>query len=438
MSDETMFDSGENFESQFDNVTYGDENNMMNEETPGKNAPKSKKKSNLATAGIAAGAGVAGAAGGVLFSNMANATEDPADAGEPLVVEEEEPLEEQPVLEEEEPVVEEEPAAVDPLLGHNMPVAHGVNDDMSFNEAFAAARHEVGPGGLFEWHGQVYGTYYETEWNAMSQAEHDQYWADVNHTTVPSDTNYAQNTNEGHADSFGSTTHPVDPIDPVDPSNPTALNIDASRVIDEYDLDGDGNPDVALVNANDNDIPDVIMDTTGNGQYDTLVVDPMVDDDGNLVMSDDAIHEYDQIAIVNGNDAPIDVDPGVVGPEPFGVLTFNESEVYDSADLDGDGNPDALIVDADGNENLDLVLDTTGDGNLDTLILDPGVDAEGNLVYDDNSVLGVDGVVITPDESLDMPDDSYLADNQNIDDNAFVDYDPDVTIDNNMDMDDFA
>lgn len=50
-------------------------------------------------------------------------------------------------------------------------VAQGVSDDMSFREAFAAARAEVGPGGAFEWHGGVYGTYTASEWNHMSGAE---------------------------------------------------------------------------------------------------------------------------------------------------------------------------------------------------------------------------------------------------------------------------
>lgn len=38
-----------------------------------------------------------------------------------------------------------------------------VTDDMSFSEAFAAAREELGPGGVFEWNGQLYGTFYATE-----------------------------------------------------------------------------------------------------------------------------------------------------------------------------------------------------------------------------------------------------------------------------------
>ena len=53
----------------------------------------------------------------------------------------------------------------------NISVATGVNDEMSFSEAFAAARSEVGAGGAFEWRGNVYGTYYAEEWNSMSPAD---------------------------------------------------------------------------------------------------------------------------------------------------------------------------------------------------------------------------------------------------------------------------
>lgn len=51
--------------------------------------------------------------------------------------------------------------------------AFSVNDDMTYDEAFAAARAEVGAGGAFCWHGHVYGTHlsHEPEWLAMSEAE---------------------------------------------------------------------------------------------------------------------------------------------------------------------------------------------------------------------------------------------------------------------------
>lgn len=47
-------------------------------------------------------------------------------------------------------------------------LAHSPEDSMSFNEAFAAARQEVGANGVFEWRGGVYGTYYADEWENFS------------------------------------------------------------------------------------------------------------------------------------------------------------------------------------------------------------------------------------------------------------------------------
>lgn len=72
-----------------------------------------------------------------------------------------------------------EPEAQGPVDNGYAPMASNVNDDMSFNEAFAAARAEVGPGGVFEWHGGLYGTYYASEWNAMDDAARNEYYNTV-------------------------------------------------------------------------------------------------------------------------------------------------------------------------------------------------------------------------------------------------------------------
>lgn len=50
-----------------------------------------------------------------------------------------------------------------------------VDQDLTFGEAFAAARAQVGAGGVFEWHGGIYGTYYASEWSQMSEAEQSQF-----------------------------------------------------------------------------------------------------------------------------------------------------------------------------------------------------------------------------------------------------------------------
>lgn len=87
-------------------------------------------------------------------------------------------------------------------------VASGVNDNMSFNEAFAAARSEVGAGGCFVWHGNVYGTYYASEWNAMSPAQRDEF---VSQTTGV-DTSHSHATYAHHSTS--SHTHTEQHVTP--------------------------------------------------------------------------------------------------------------------------------------------------------------------------------------------------------------------------------
>ncbi len=46
-----------------------------------------------------------------------------------------------------------------------------MDDSMSFSEAFANARATSGPGSLFCWRGNIYGTYYADEWNGMSDED---------------------------------------------------------------------------------------------------------------------------------------------------------------------------------------------------------------------------------------------------------------------------
>ena len=54
-------------------------------------------------------------------------------------------------------------------------VASNVSDGMSFGDAFAAARAELGPGGMFTWHGNSYSTYTAEEWDNMSAGERADY-----------------------------------------------------------------------------------------------------------------------------------------------------------------------------------------------------------------------------------------------------------------------
>jgi hypothetical protein len=68
-----------------------------------------------------------------------------------------------------------QPNPVAPPIYKDAPVAHSVDNDMTFTEAFKAARTEVGPGGVFEWHGKIYDTYYDEELSRMTPEQRHQY-----------------------------------------------------------------------------------------------------------------------------------------------------------------------------------------------------------------------------------------------------------------------
>lgn len=69
-----------------------------------------------------------------------------------------------------------------------LPVAESVSDEMTFTEAFGAARAELGAGGVFEWRGNVYNTYYAEEWDKMSDAEKDEFVDHLSLTDIEDDT----------------------------------------------------------------------------------------------------------------------------------------------------------------------------------------------------------------------------------------------------------
>lgn len=152
-------------------------------------------------------------------------------------------------------------------------VAHSVNDSMSFSEAFAAARHEVGPGGAFVWHGNVYGTYRadDPEWQAMSAEDRTEFSHNVLSQVHPAP--YTPTANEpkivevpeggAHEDvspetdetETGVDVHIVD-FQQGQLEDGTIVTVGAGTInghlANFIDSDGDGEVDTVLLDANDN------------------------------------------------------------------------------------------------------------------------------------------------------------------------------------------
>lgn len=171
------------------------------------------------------------------------------------------------------------------VVGETVAVAHGISDDMSFSEAFAAARAEVGSGGVFVWHGNVYGTYYANEWNSMTDGQKAQYSQAVHNTNY----NAEEYTQDSHAHSGSGSYHEVNQDDgeikvletETVETEDGAINVAKVEVDGHYgeiyDLDNNGTPDVALIDSDDDGRPDIaLVDENGDGMIDEseVYVDP--------------------------------------------------------------------------------------------------------------------------------------------------------------------
>lgn len=78
----------------------------------------------------------------------------------------------------------EEPIETPIIIYDEAPLSDIITDDMSFDDAFALARQDVGAGGVFVWKGKTYNTYYKEEWDAMEKVDQDQFMASADHVVA--------------------------------------------------------------------------------------------------------------------------------------------------------------------------------------------------------------------------------------------------------------
>ena len=245
-----------------------DEQSQIIEETVNEEqetSQESKRSSQVKKVAGVAGVAAAGVASGVVFTSMASGDDadqtTQADAAH---------------------------AAHTAVPAGDVKVAE-VSDDMSFDEAFASARKQVGAGGVFEWRGKLYGTYYKNEWDAMSQADKDQYAANVFGTPqakvhndnsqeqpqkdMAEDTDAEQNTN---VQKVSDQTDNQQDMAEVGSGEDGKYNIQqvygATTVTDD-----DGNP-MTMVGAKVNGHNAILCDINQDDKIDAMLIDANDDD----------------------------------------------------------------------------------------------------------------------------------------------------------------
>ena len=174
-------------------------------------------------------------------------------------------------------------------------MAHGVTDDMSFDEAFAAAREEVGPGGVFEWHGNVYNTYLNSEWDAMTPEEQSDYAQLVEPLTRDSDYSTTAHHSSHHHDNDDAVVVNVTVEDNGRDEAPAARN-----TVENNDANNASNVNaIAQNNVVDDDVSDVhfVTSTEVDGSpvdvygatvhgHDAYILDVEQDGDPDIAMID--------------------------------------------------------------------------------------------------------------------------------------------------------
>lgn len=225
-------------------------------------------------------------------------------------------------------------------------IASGVSDDMSFSEAFEAARSELGPGGVFEWHGNVYSTYTAEEWDNMAEDEKDDYFSHFN-WSASSDDEPA----DGEEDA-GETADDVVAGDPV------ADEVVQNGFASEENADGEvvsGEPVMSDVEQGEQVSDDQVSGDPVMAEDDVVVDDGFVQVDGAQETSAAA----DQV-----NEEGVEILESTPEVEVLGVEHDMETGAnYAGLVVDGQ---DVVLIDVDGSDNKYdyMAADLNNDGQI--------------------------------------------------------------------------
>ena len=202
-------------------------------------------------------------------------------------------------------------------------------DDMTFGEAFAAARQDVGAGGVFVYEGNSYSTYYKEEWDEMSEDDKQEYWASVGN---------AEEENE-----YLASTYQDDSVN-EDNSESASYTSSSSMAAEEVplDIDEDGVNESVLVDIDEDGVHDAILtDTDGDGDVDTAIVDTDGDNEPDLIIADtDNDGQADRYAKDTDGDGTFD-ETGDLSDNDSSQLASNDDDY--GSDYDNDSNVDDMV-----------------------------------------------------------------------------------------------
>lgn len=143
-------------------------------------------------------------------------------------------------------------------LPEDIDVAGKVTDAMSFEQAFAAARDEVGMGGVFSWQGRWYNTLHKEEWDSLSLDQRQEFLEHIMQEKLP-----VKSTHQAQSQSAKTETQTTE-------TEPTLVegHLNGQRVMG-LDFDHDGVIDTVVLEGNDGNVYRVV-DAQGDDGLDTI------------------------------------------------------------------------------------------------------------------------------------------------------------------------
>lgn len=278
--------------------------------------------------------------------------------------------------------------AVDKMMpsgGHADTTAEGgmkmvdTDGNMSFDEAFNEARAQLGPGGAFRWHGGLYSTYTEEEWNSMSDAEKEQYSASARSIANGEETNpgvYASNaepSNDSNIEAqhkhsgHSKTNSNIHQASDNDNHKQQMLDMRDIQVGSESEMSTDDGGKFIVAEAKVNGYDAVLVDTDHDGVYDKVAIDI----NRNENIEDYEFHDlHDKGIVINVQDRSLvalqtadNADSGITihseheqtingRTATVGVGEYKGKNVV-VLDLNHDGKYDEAYVDENNNGGLD-------------------------------------------------------------------------------------
>lgn len=143
-------------------------------------------------------------------------------------------------------------------LPEDIDVAGKVTDAMSFDQAFAAARDEVGMGGVFNWQGRWYNTLHKEEWDSLSLDQRQEFLEHIMQEKLP-----VKSTHQTQSQSAATETQTTE-------TEPTLVegHLNGQRIMG-LDFDHDGIIDTVVLEGNDGNVYRVV-DAQGDDGLDTI------------------------------------------------------------------------------------------------------------------------------------------------------------------------